>query len=193
METAIRITWTRLIVGLILGVLLATILLLRAATPGPNTIITNRHSFQALLAVPRELRAFPVERYIAEGDWFIYRFAAPPRGRCQWRLQVAARSADLEKWKVAFRDYLEMRGESLDRTGSASSSGPVLQMYSRADRNPSSLELVRFDAICDELHITFAYYEAATPNKIWGTKYGRFLASILRRVGLPIDAVTHVT
>jgi len=38
MESAIRITWTRLIVGLICGVLLAIILLLRAAMPGPNVL-----------------------------------------------------------------------------------------------------------------------------------------------------------
>ena len=101
METAIRITWTRLIVSLILGVLLATILLLRAAMPGPNAVITNRNSFQSLLLMPEELRKFPVEQYLARGDWFIYR--------------------------------------------------------------------------------------------LWGTKYGRFLASVLGRIGLPIDAVTQVS
>jgi len=81
--------------------LLATILLLQAATPGPNVVITNRSSFQSLLLMPEELRKFPVEQYLARGDWFIYR--------------------------------------------------------------------------------------------LWGTKYGRLLASVLRRIGLPIDAVTQVS
>lgn len=101
MGLTIRITWTRLIIGLILGVLLATVLLLRAAMPGPNVVITNRSSFQSLLLMPEELRKFPVEQHLARGDWFIYR--------------------------------------------------------------------------------------------LWGTKYGRLLASVLRRIGLPIDAVTQVS
>ena len=90
-----------MIVGLILGVLPATILLLRSAMLGPNAVITNRNSFQSLLLMPKELRQFPIEQYLARGDWFIYR--------------------------------------------------------------------------------------------LWGTKYGRFLASVLRRIGLPIDAVTQVS
>jgi hypothetical protein len=100
MESAIRITGARLIVSLILGVLLATILL-RAAMPGPNVVITNRSSFQSLLLMPEELRKSPVEQHLARGDWFIYR--------------------------------------------------------------------------------------------LWGTRYGRFLASVLRKIGLPIDAVTQVS
>jgi hypothetical protein len=195
MEMTIRITGTRLIVGLILGVLLATILLLRAAMPGPNAVITNRSSFQALLLMPKELRAFPVEQYLAPGDWFIYRLSTKPNDRREWRLHIVSAVAEADKWKSAFLGYLEPRGQCIERRRSTLGPEQVQRVYFHSNIKAGVSGVVDFKSTepSTELYITFAYYEPGRPNRLWGTKYGRLLASVLRRIGLPIDAVTQVS
>ena len=190
-----RITWTRLIVGLILGVLLATILLLRAAMPGPNAVITNRKTFQSLLLMPKELRKFPVEQYLASGDWFIYRLSTRPDGRRDWRLHIVSAVGEVDKWKNAFHGYLEPRGECIERRRSALGPEQVQRIYFSSNTKTGVSSVVDFKSTepSGELYITFAYYEPGPPNRLWGTKYGRLLASVLRKIGLPIDAVTQVS
>lgn len=194
METAIRITGTRLIVSLILGVLLATILLLRAVMPGPNVVITNRKTLQSLLLMPKELRKFPVEEYLARGDWFIYRLSSQPNGRRDWRLHIVSAVGEVNKWKNAFHGYLEPRGKCIEH-GSPQRPGQARRVYFRSNIKAGVSGVVDFKSTepSGELYMTFAYYEPGPPNRLWGTKYGRFLASVLRRIGLPIDAVTQVS
>ncbi len=195
MESAIRITWTRLIVGLILGALSATILLLRAVMPGPNVVITNRKTLQSLLLMPEELRRFPVEQYLARGDWFIYRLSTQPNGRRDWRLHIVAAAPEADKWKNAFHGYLGPRGECIERRRSVLGPEQVRRIYFRPNSKAGVCGVVEFKSTepSSELYITFAYYEPAPPSRLWGTRYGRFLASVLRRIGLPIDAVTQVS
>jgi hypothetical protein len=183
-----------LTVSLILGVLLATILLLRAAMPGPNVVITNRSSFQALLLMPEELRKFPVEQYLAQGDWFIYRLSTRPNGRRDWRLHIVSAVGQVDKWKNAFLGYLEPRGKCIEH-GSPQRPGQARRVYFRPNSKAGISAVLEFKNAepSGELYITFAYYEPGPPNRLWGTKYGRFLASVLRRIGLPIDAVTQVS
>jgi len=193
MESAIRITGARLIVSLILGVLLAAILL-RAAMPGPNVVITNRKTFQSLLLMPNELRKFPVEQYLAQGDWFIYRLSTKPNDRRDWRLHIVSGVAEADKWKNAFLGYLEPRGKCIEH-GSAQRPGQARRVHFRSNSKASVYGVIEFKSAepSGELYITFAYYEPAPPNRLWGTKYGRLLASVLRKIGLPIDAVTQVS
>ncbi len=193
-ETAIRITRTRLIVGLILGVLLATVLLLRAATPGPNVVITNRGSFQSLLLMPKELRAFPVEQHLTQGDWFIYRLSSQPNGRRDWRLHIVSVVGEADKWKNAFHGYLEPRGKCIEH-GSPQRPGQAHRVYFRPNNKSGISAVIEFKSAepSGELYITLAYYEPGPANRLWATKYGRLLASVLRKMGLPIDAVTQVS
>jgi len=183
-----------LIIGLILGVLLATVLLLRAAMPGPNVVITNRSSFQSLLLMPEELRKFPVEQYLARGDWFIYRLSTKPNDQRAWRLHIVSAVAETDKWKNAFLGYLEPRGKCIEH-GSPQRPGQARRVYFRSNSKAGISAVLEFKSAepPGELYITFAYYEPGPPDRLWGTKYGRFLASVLRRIGLPIDAVTQVS
>lgn len=184
-----------MIVGLILGVLLAAILLLRAATPGPNAVITNRSSLQALFLMPKELREFPTEQYLAPGDWFIYRLSTKPNAGRDWRLHIVSAASEADKWKNAFLAYLGPRGKCADRVRPEKWGQTRRVVYFRSNSKPgisATLES-KYAESSGGLYITFAYYEPDPPNRLWGTKYGRFLASVLRRIGLPIDAVTQVS
>lgn len=191
MEIRIRITRIRLIVGGILVVLLGIVLLLRTAVVGPNAVITNRNTFQSLLVIPKELREFPVEKYIAQGDWFIYRRCARPNGPHHWRLQVVAADDDLEKWKDAFRSYLEPRGKYIERWSDALWPKQPQRMYLRPDSAADASGAVTFKNASGELYITFAYYQPRCAHRLWQTKYGRFLASLLCKIGLPVDTITR--
>jgi len=182
-----------LIIGGILVVLLGIVLLLRTAVVGPNAVITNRNTFQSLLVIPKELREFPVEKYIAQGDWFIYRRCARPNGPRHWRLQIVAPADDLEKWKDAFRSYLKRRGECIEPASNARWPKQAQTMYVRPDSTTGASSIVTFKNASGELYITFAYYQPRSADRLWRTKYGRFLASLLCKIGLPVDAVTRPT
>jgi hypothetical protein len=191
MEIRIRLTRIRLIIGGILVVLLVIVLLLRTAVVGPNAVITNRNTFQSLLVIPKELREFPVEKYIAQGDWFIYRRCARPNGPRHWRLQIVAPADDLQKWKEAFCSYLEPRGKYIERWSEALWPKQPQRMYLRPDSAADASGTVTFKNASGELYITFAFYQPRSAHRLWQTKYGRSLASLLCKIGLPVDTITR--
>ena len=191
MQITIRITWRRLILGGILAALLAGILLLRLARPGPNAVIASRNSIRARLAIPKDLREFPVEQYIERTDWFAYRYAAYPSGSCHWQLYIVCAANDAEKWCRAFRKYLQTRGKYYERGGDATLAGQELRFVLRQDSGGSALIWLR--NLSGRLQITFDYRKARKPSSIWQTKFGRYLATVLLKVGMPIDAITRPT
>jgi len=191
MEITIRITNRRLIVGGILAVSLAGVMLLRLALPGPNAVIARRNSIQARLAIPEDLRQFPVEQYIGRWDCYVYRRVARPRGRCYWRLQIICADNDAEKWCQAFRRYLQTRGKYFERGGDATIAGQEHTFYLNQDSGGSAIVWLR--NLSGRLQITFEYRKVRRPSRIWRTKFGRYLASVLLKVGLPMDAITRPT
>ena len=191
MQITIRITKRRLIVVGILAVLLASICLLRLALPGPNAAIGDRNSIRARLAIPKDLRQFPVEQYTAQRDWYVYRHVAYPSRACHWQLYIVCADDDAEKWCRAFRDYLNTRGRCIERGGNAMLAGQELRFYLSQDSGGSAFIWLR--NVSGRLQITFEYRKARRRSRIWQTKFGRYLAAVLLKIGLPIDAITRPT
>jgi len=145
--------------------------------------------------MPKELRKFPVEQYLASGDWFIYRLSTKRNGQRDWRLHIVlSTDSGAGMWKNAFLAYLAPRGQCIEHVGPQKRWEPRT-IYFRSNSRPDVSAVLEFKYAepSGGLYITFAYYEPCPPNRLWGTKYGRFLASVLRRIGLPIDAVTQVS
>lgn len=191
MEIAIRITKRRLVVSGIVAVLLVGALLLRLALPGPNAVIAGRKSLRARLALPKDLRQFPVEQYVGRTDWFVYRYAVYPSGSCHWHLYIVCAAGDADKWRRAFRSYLQTRGRYYERGGDATLAGQVHRLFWRNDSGGSAL--IYLKNVSGRLQITFEYRKARRRSRIWRTKFGRYLASVLLKAGLPIDAITGPT
>jgi len=179
----------RVIVGGGIAVLLTGLALLRLARPGADAVIADRNSIRARLAIPKDLREFPVEQYIGRGDWYVYRCLSPPGGQCYWRLQILCGSSDAEKWYRAFRMYLQSRGKHIERGGDATLAGQEHGFYLGQDSGGSAVIWLR--NLSGRLQIAFEYRKARVPGRIWQTRVGRRLAPILLKVGLPIDTITH--
>lgn len=191
MEITIRITKRRLIVGGILAVFLVSVLLLRLSLPSPNAVIARRNSLRARLALPKDLRQFPVEQYVGGTDWFVYRYAVYPSGSCHWQLYIVCAAGDTDKWCRAFRGYLQTRGKYFERGGDATLAGQVHRLFWRNDSGGSAL--IWLKNLSGRLQITFEYRKARRRSRIWRTKFGRYLASVFLKAGLPIDVITGPT
>jgi len=191
MEITIRITNRRLIVGGIVALSLAGVMLVRLSLPGPNAVIARRNSIRARLAIPKDLREFPVEQYIERWDCYVYRHVARPGSRSYWHLQIICADNSAEKWQRAFRRYLETRGRYIERGGDATIAGQSRAFILNQDSGGSALICLR--NLSGRLHITFEYRKARKPSRIWRTRFGRYLAAILLKVGLPMDAITRPT
>jgi len=188
MEIRIRITRWRVIIGVVLVLLASGVHLLRLALPGPDAIVADRNSIRGRLAVPKDLREFPVEQYTGRGDWFVYRNVRRSTTLCDWCLYITADLDDAESWSSAFRQYLDPRGKCIERGGNEWSVYRDHKFYLRQDSG--SLGAVRLRSLGGRLHITFAYYKARRPARFWRSKFGRCVAAIFLKVGLQIDAVT---
>lgn len=191
MQITIRITRRRLILGGILAVSLAGVILLRLAFPGPNTVIASRNSIRGRLALPKDLREFPVEQYIGRKDWFVYRRVADERGPCTWNLQIISAGNDAQKWSRAFRSYLGKRGKYIERGNDPTLAGQEQRFYMSQDSGGSAI--VRLRNLSGTLDITFEYRKARKPSRFWNTRFGRYLAMVLLKVDMPIDAITRAT
>ena len=178
----------RVIVGGLIAFLVTSTLLLRLAVPGPNAVIGCRNSLRARLAIPEDLREFPVEQYVERTDWFVYRYAAYPSGSCHWRLRIVCAAGEAEKWRREFRRYLQTRGKCIERGGDATIASQERIFFLRQDSGGSAF--VWMGSLSDRLQITFEYRKARRRSRIWRTRFGRYLAAVLLKVGLPVDAIT---
>jgi hypothetical protein len=97
----------------------------------------------------------------------------------------------VEKWRRAFRTYLQTRGRHIERGGDATLAGQEHRFYLIQDGGGSAVISLR--NLSGQLQIAFEYRKARVPSRIWQTKFGRRLAAILLKVGLPIDAITRPT
>lgn len=181
----------RVIIGGLLALLATGVLLLRLALPGPNAIIADRNSIRARLAIPKDLRQFPVEQYTARWDCYVYRHVARPGGRCYWHLQIICADNDAEKWQRAFRRYLQTRGRYIERGGDATIAGQEYTFFLSQDSGGSAV--IWLSNMSGRLQITFECRKARRRSRIWRTKFGRYLAEVLLKVGVPIDAITRPT
>lgn len=188
MEVRIRITRKRVIIGVVLVLLASGVYLLRLALPGPDAIVADRNSIRGRLAVPKDLREFPVERYTGRDDWFVYRNVCRSTTSCDWSLYITASLDDAESWSRAFRQYLNTRGKCIERGGNEWSVYRDHTFFLRQD--PGNSAIVRLRSLGGRLHITFAYYKARRPSRFWRSRFGRYVAAILLKVGLPVDAIT---
>ena len=189
MQITIRITRRRVIVGGILAALLAGVVLLRAAHPGRDAVFAGRNGIRARLAIPKDLQEFPVEQYAGRGDWYVYRQVVAPRGACNWHLKITCAYDNADKWTTAFRRYLQKRGRCIERGGDAMLVGQEQRLYMLQDSGGSAT--VRLKNLQGSLHITFEYYKPRKQSRIWQTRFGRYLATVLLRMGVPIDAMTR--
>jgi len=170
---------------------LAGVMLVRLSLPGPNAVIARRNSIRARLALPKDLRQFPVEQYIERWDCYVYRHAVRAGGQCYWHLQIICADNDAEKWQRAFRRYLQTRGKYIDRGGDATIAGQERTFFWRNDSGGSAVIWLR--NLAGRLQICFEYRKARRPSRIWRTRFGRYLAAVLLKAGLPIDAITRPT
>jgi hypothetical protein len=189
MQVTIRITRRRFIVGGIVAVSLVGVVLFRLASPGPNTVIARRNSIRGRLAIPKDLREFPVEQYADRRDWFGYRSGTDPARSCRWQLYIICSAEDAEKWCRAFHRYFQTRGKCIERGGDITLPGQNRIFQLRQNSGGSAYVLLRNRS--GQLQILFEYRKTRMSNRIWRTKFGRYLAKVLLEVGVPIDAITR--
>ena len=185
-----RITRTRIIVACVLVVSLGIVFFIRIIKRGPSTTIGNRRSLRAVILMPKDLRQFPVEKYVKSGDLFIYHISDRRDGYRHCRLQIDTAEGDLNDWKDAFRDYLKARGEFTEprRRGSPQ---PMLFRWSNADSH--GWVAFKVPGSAGELSISFELYELGPVHRLLRTRFGRFLALLLAKIGYPLDAITQAT
>jgi hypothetical protein len=188
MQITIGITWRRLILGGILAALLIGILVLRLMFPAPNTAIAGRNSIRARLAIPKDLREFPVEQYITHRDWLVYRSGPHPLRSRRWRLDIICKTHNPDEWCRAFRRYLQTRGEYYERGGDITLPGQVRAFQMQADSGGSAV--IQLKNVSGQLQITFEYRKAIKRSRIWRTRFGRCVAEILLKAGLRVDGIT---
>ena len=69
--------------------------------------------------------------------------------------------------------------------------GQEHRFYLSQDSGGSAV--IRLRNLSSQLQIAFECHKECIPSRIWQTKFGRYLAAILMKVGLPIDAITRPT
>jgi hypothetical protein len=184
-----RITRTRVIVACALVVSLGVVLFVMIIRRGPSTTIRSRRSLRAIMLMPKDLRQFPVESYVKSGDSFVYHISDRRDGYRHCRLQIDTAEGDLNEWKDAFRDYLKARGDFAEpRIGSPH---PTLFRWSSADSH--GWVTFKGPGPAGELSISLEFYELGLVYKLLRTRFGRFLALLLAKIGYPLDAITQAT
>ncbi len=185
-----RITRTPIIVACVLVVSLGIFFFIRIVKRGPSTTIGSRRSLRAIILMPKDLRQFPVEKHVKSGDSFIYHISDRRDGYRHCRLQIDTAEGDLNDWKDAFRNYLKARGEFTEprRRGSPQ---PMLFRWSSADSH--GWVTFKVPGSAGELSISFELYELGPVHRLLRTRFGRFLALLLAKIGYPLDAITQAT
>jgi len=192
MWTTTRITRTSIIVGCILVVFVGAAFFIRIVTRSSSATIRSRNSLRALLSMPKDLRQFPVEKYIESGDSLVYHMSNRRDGLRHWRLQIETAAGDVHDWKDAFHNYLKPRGTCTEYVRRRTSQP---EFFLRWSDNAGAHGWVTFTGpqAAGRLSITFEYYEFGLVHKLLSTKLGRFLGLILAKIGYPLDAMTLPT
>jgi len=186
-----RITKGRFIAGCISAAVVGLILSIGIVTHSPGAAITNRKTLRALFSMPKVIREFPVEKHIKPGDGFTYDVLARAYGYQRWRLQINTAACDVNDWKDAFRDYFRPRGKWVEPGSNILWPKKAQIMQFRPSGSTGSSSLITFKKASDKLCITFEYHELGFKGRIFRTRWGRRLGSLLRKVG--IDAMTLPT
>ena len=182
-----RITRTRIIVGCILVASVGIFFFIRVVRRGPSTTIRSRRSLRAVILLPKDMRQFPVEKYVKSGDSFIYHISDRRDGYRHYRLQIDTAEGDLNDWKDAFRKCLKARGELIE-PGSGSSQLMLFHSKSSA----GSHGWVTFRGPLDGLSISFELYEPGVVHRLLRTRFGKFLAVVLAKMGYRLDGIDAI-
>jgi hypothetical protein len=183
MSLTLRITRFRLIVVCLLLVFVALAVLIGRLLLTPHATFKDRNAIKARLLLPRELRAFPIEKHLASGDTFTYRITSRPKA---WRtsvLEIDTSPDRFDHYHHAFNAYLAAytNVQTLGRT----------ILFSKRDNNAGdSLLIVGNTRQCGRLRITFTYYELGLVQKFLRTRYGRPLRPLFRKLGWQLDGFT---
>lgn len=186
-----RITRTRIIVACVLVVSLGIVFFVRIIRRGPSTTIRSRRSLRAVILMPKDLRQFPVEKYVKSGDSFIYHISDRRDGYRHCRLQIDTAEGNLNDWKDAFRNYLNAHGQFTEPRRRGSSQLMVFRPRSSADSH--GWVMFKVPGSAGELSISFELYELGPVRRLLRTRFGRFLALLLAKIGYPLDAITQAT
>jgi hypothetical protein len=185
----VRIARTRIIVACVLVASLGIFFFIRIVRRGPSKTVRSRRGLRAVILMPKAVRQFPVEKYVKSGDSFIYHISDRRDGFRRCRLQIDTVGGDLNDWKDAFREYLKARGECTGHKWRGSREPMLFRWKGSAD----SHGWVIFKGPADGLSITFEYYQPGLVRRLLGTRFGKFLAFLLAKIGYPLDAITQVT
>jgi len=148
---------------------------LRLVMYDPSAVIKNRHGLRAVYCVPEDLRAFPVERYVAPGDEFAYMMCSERTDLTRWCLQIDSVSGHRNYWEYILANHLKER--KFERVGSRAQRPSTL--YKRSDGRYCWLTLANDDPN-GGLHITCAYWK--DPNSRPYSKYVNLVAHAFRKL-----------
>jgi hypothetical protein len=82
----------------------------------PSAVIEDRRSLRAKLLVPGDLRLFPVERHIEQGESFVYTMSTVRDHLTRWRLSIDSIPQRQDCWKHALAGHIAACGfQSLGR------------------------------------------------------------------------------
>jgi hypothetical protein len=129
-----------------------------------------------------------VEKYVKSGDSFTYHISDRRDGYRHCRLQIDIAEGDLTDWRDAFDDYLKARGEFRDV-----GSGSPYRMLFRSKSSADSHGWVTFKGPADGPSVTFEYYELGLVHKLLRTRFGKFLALLLAKIGYRLDAIDAIS
>lgn len=185
-----RITRTRMIVACVLVASLGIFLFIRSVRRGPSTMISSRRGLRAIILLPKDLRQFPVEKYVKSGDSFTYHISDRRDGYRHCRLQIDTADGDLNDWRDAFRDHFDVRGELTEPRA-----GLPYRMVFHSKSSADSHGWVTFKrpGPGGRLSIGVESYEPRLVRRLLGTRFGKFLALVLAKIGYPLDAIDAIS
>ena len=186
-----RITRTRIIVGCILVASLGIFFFIRIVRRGPSTTVSSRRGLRAVILLPKDLRQFPVEKYVKPGDSFIYHISDRRDGFRHCRLQIDTAEGDLNDWRDAFRDHFDVRGEITQRIG-GSSHRMLFLFHSKSNADSHGWVTFKRPGSAGKLSMSVEWYEPRLVRRLLRTRFGKFLAVLLAKIGYHLDAIDAI-
>lgn len=121
----------------------------------PTMVIGSRNGLRAMLLMPGDLRAFPVEEYARPGDEYSYTYRAHQNGIKRWALQIGTKAEHREHWQDQFNAYVTERKFTVARRYDRGSNF-VLKGYT-ANRTADCWLSLEQSRTSDDLDMVFVY------------------------------------
>ena len=185
-----RIARARIIVACVLVASLGIFFFIRIVRREPSTTISSRRGLRAIILLPKDLRQFPVEKYVKSGDSFMYHISDRRDGFRHCRLQIDAAEGDSTDWRDTFREHFNVRGEITEARGGL----PYRVLFhSKSSADSHGWVTFKRPGSAGKLSMSVEWYEPRLVRRLLRTRFGKYLAVLLAKIGYRLDAIDAIS